>query len=299
MFETPILLLVFNRPDLTQLVLDQIKVVRPKYLYVASDGPRSSTTEDKQKCKEVREVIQKTIDWPCELKTLYREENLGCGKAVSEAISWFFNDVEYGIIIEDDIYMNTDFFHFMDEMLARFKNDSRVFSVSGCNYQLVSSESRYSYFYTKYISIWGWGTWKRVWDRYIFNMSPEQFEEYIYLYRYSFQGVEADKRIKDIQRAFLNQIDTWDYQLMFTCIRENGLNIIPSKNLVKNIGFGSEATHTKDAEHKFSNLEIENLEFPLRHPNYFILNTDYENKLTGKSIQNYSNMKKKIFSFKW
>ena len=102
-FDTPILFLIFNRPDLTARVFDRIREVQPKYLYVAADGPRIDKPEDVEKCESARKVVLDQIDWPCELKTLFRQENLGCGIAVSQAINWFFEHVEQGIIIEDDI----------------------------------------------------------------------------------------------------------------------------------------------------------------------------------------------------
>jgi hypothetical protein len=170
MFETPILYLIFNRPDLTKITFPSICTVKPKKLFIAADGPRIDNQNDELNCKLVREFVLSKIDWDCEIHTLFREKNLGCGKAVSSAISWFFNHVDKGIILEDDCLPNESFFFFSQNLLIKYENNPRINHISGFNFQLGYQHDKNDYFFSNYTLIWGWATWKRSWINYDFDM---------------------------------------------------------------------------------------------------------------------------------
>ncbi len=241
-FSTPILFLIFNRPEATQLVFDAIKKQRPKYLYVAADGPRPEVAGEAASCQATRDII-KQIDWDCELKTLFRDINLGCGQAVSGALDWFFSQVEAGIIIEDDCLPNETFFEFCAELLDQYKDDRRVMMISGTNHLLNEAEMFDSYFFSRVYTVWGWATWRRAWNLYDINMTawPE------YKKNKSLKKIFANKNARyyfkdSFNRAYYKKADTWDTQWVFSCLVNNGLTIMPKYNLVTNIGLVG--THT-------------------------------------------------------
>lgn len=235
-----VLFLVFNRPDTTKQVFEAIRQAKPPRLYVAADGPRENRDGEAETVDQVRKIAT-AVDWPCEVKTLFRNENLGCKKAVSSGIDWFFEQEEQGIILEDDCLPHNDFFNFCDAMLRRYINDENVGMISGFNPQGSNIKSN-EYFKSGNYSIWGWATWKNRWDGYDVNMekweNPEvkkqikkyiKFKLYLY-YRLSF-GLVKD-----------NILNTWDYQWTFYLLSHNASTIKPVANLIKNIGeFGAHA----------------------------------------------------------
>ena len=170
MIDTPLLFIIFNRPDVTLRVFNELKKQKPKYLFIAADGPRAGFEDDIDKCKRVREVVLNEIDWDCEVKTLFRDLNLGCGHAVSGAIDWFFENVEKGIILEDDCLPNKSFFYFCENLLESYKENDEVFAISGANFQ-DKKIGKASYFFSKYLYVWGWATWRRAWENYDFDLS--------------------------------------------------------------------------------------------------------------------------------
>ena len=169
LFDTPILFIIFNRPDTTQVVFNRIKEIKPKYLFIAADGPRLNVSDEVEKCEETREIINQ-IDWDCELKTLFRDRNLGCGMGVSSAITWFFDYVEQGIILEDDCLPDLTFFEFTALMLEKYKDNNKIKMISGTNYFFNKVKSKESYYFSKCFFIWGWATWKRAWSEFDFDM---------------------------------------------------------------------------------------------------------------------------------
>ncbi|MDR0972315.1 MAG: nucleotide-diphospho-sugar transferase [Bacteroidales bacterium] len=245
MYNTPILFLVFNRFETTQRVFEQIKKQKPKYLFIAQDGPRENKKEDKQKCEKVRSLFNE-IDWDCEVKTLFQEKNLGCKYAVSSAISWFFENVEMGVILEDDCLPNDDFFSFCEQLLIRYKDEEKIKIISGENLQNGIQRGDASYYFSKYPHIWGWATWRRTWKEYDFLLETIDTKKFIKILNKTFNSfwermVWLDKFI--LQKN--NLINSWDYQLCFSIWAKDGVNILPNKNLVENIGLSLEATHTK------------------------------------------------------
>ncbi len=267
-YEVPILFLIFNRADTARRVFAEIRKQKPKYLYVAADGPRKHIAGEKEKCEQTREII-KDIDWDCELKTLFREENLGCGKAVSGAISWFFENVSEGVILEDDCLPEPTFFRYCQEMLERYREKEKVGIISGNNFLFNKFNIEDSYYFSKIPHIWGWATWRRVWNNYDFNISKwPEYKKTGWL-KNIFKKKTARYYWKNIfDDVYSGKINTvWDYQLTFLFFLNNYLAIVPKKNLISNIGFDAfYSTHTKNKKNKFSNMSTEFLSFPLIHP---------------------------------
>jgi hypothetical protein len=256
--ETPILFLIFNRPDVTRQVFRTIQDQKPTHLYVAADGPRPHKSGESQLCAETREVIEQ-VDWDCEVRKLYRDENLGCGRAVNEAISWFFQQESEGIILEDDCLPDGSFYPFCREMLERYRDNAKVGSVSGNNFLPPGMRAAAPYGFSNYAQIWGWATWARFWKSYDFELSgdEEQWEEIIkrvnpieYHARYWMEVFRAMKS---------GLLDTWDYQVIFSAWKNGFVHIYPSRNLISNLGYGEAATHT-NFESPLAGLKAERLE---------------------------------------
>ncbi|MDJ1482171.1 nucleotide-diphospho-sugar transferase [Cytophagaceae bacterium YF14B1] len=244
MFNTPILFLVFNRPDLAQQVFECIRQIKPKELYIAADGPRENRDDDVLKCAQTREII-KQVDWECEVHTLFREKNLGCKKAVSSAINWFFENVEAGIILEDDTLPDLSFFTFCEKMLNRYRDDERVMMISGYNTSEKWKAELQSYHFSYFGGIWGWASWRRAWQYYDVNISSWGEPENKQLLKEAYFSPEQFKSREAMYNDLYNGvIDTWDLQWTYCRLMNSGLSIIPSINLVKNIGFRSDGTHT-------------------------------------------------------
>lgn len=266
--QTPVLFLVFNRPDSTRQVFEAIREAQPPRFYVAADGLREGRKGEAERVAEVREIAT-AVDWDCEVKTLFRKSNLGCKYAVSGAITWFFEHEEMGIILEDDCLPSQSFFRFCEELLIRYKDEHRVSSISGSNpfnYGQLEDESE-SYFFSKYNRIWGWATWRRAWKFYDVELSlwPEVKKKkghYVFF--------ESDQERRHYQEIFDNcysgKIDTWDFQWFFTKKLLMSLTLVSSKNLVKNIGSGGNATHTKCLPKEIASAPLEELKYPITHP---------------------------------
>lgn len=272
---TPILFLTFNRPEKTKRVLDTIKLQKPSRLYISSDGPRFGYEEDKEKILATRNLFTKPSS-DCEIQTLYNTSNLGCKVAVSNAISWFFSHEESGIIVEDDCLPDQSFFTFCHELLEKYKDDKRIMAISGNNFQPPHHKNTsYSYYFSRYPHCWGWATWRRAWklyDRAMKTWPSARDNDFL------FDAANGNSAFLDywydiFEKCFNEEIDTWDYQWTYSCWVQNGLTIIPKKNLVKNIGFDSEATHTKKADNRVSSLANTSIGFPLSHP--FAVVRDY------------------------
>jgi hypothetical protein len=232
--QTAVLFLVFNRPDTTQQVFEAIRQAKPPRLYVAADGPRAGREGEAERTTQVRKIAT-AVDWPCEVKTLFRKENLGCKKAVSGGIDWFFENEEQGIILEDDCYPHPDFFFFCEWMLARYKNDVNIGMISGFNPQGINVESD-EYFQSKNALIWGWATWQSRWKKYDINMIMWDMPSARHEIREQL-GYKVNMYYKLsfglTKKGILN---TWDYQWAFCQMLNKQATIKPVSNLVKNIG---------------------------------------------------------------
>jgi len=268
-FETPVLFIVFNKPESTKLVFEEIRKAKPKYLYVAADGPRKNNEKDKSACAEVQKII-KNVDWPCEVKYLLRKENLGCRIAESSAMDWFFKNVEEGIILEDDCLPHPSFFRFCAELLEKYRDDERIMQIGGGNFQRGFKRGNYSYYFSNHCYIWGWASWKRAWKKYDVDLKlyPE-IKKLGYLKELYPNYLERLSKKSALELCHYKKFDTWDYQWSFALAINNGLSIIPNKNLVQNIGMISGATHMTSFD-KERSLTSERLDFPLVHPPFVI-----------------------------
>lgn len=257
--------MVFNRPELTQQVFDVMRQAKPTQLYIAADGPRAANPTDVALCNQVRAVVGR-IDWDCEVKTLFRDENLGCKTAVSKAIDWFFEHVEEGIILEDDCLPDISFFDYCTELLSRYRDDEKVMSVSGSN--LLGRPWKYdsqSYFFA-HGGIWGWATWKRAWILYDEGMKDWPLAETKKAIRQNIQTQDWYGFYLPMFEASHNgTLDTWDIQWFYTILINNGLAINPAVNLVRNIGFAS-GTHLNSDDNAIARLGSQPIAFPLVPP---------------------------------
>jgi hypothetical protein len=252
MFKTPVLLLIFNRPEQTRKVFDELRRQAPQYLYIAADGPRVRHPEDQALAAQCREIVSH-VDWDCEVKTLFRSENLGCGAAPAGAITWFFDQVEEGIILEDDCLPNESFFRYCESLLERYRYDSRIMAICGTSYQSEPLDN-HTYYFSRYVHVWGWASWKRAWASYSFNLAGEHEATREAVIRKTFtNGRERRMWVHNMQ-LIVNGLDAWDYQLMYWIWKNDGLAIVPWRNMVSNIGFGELATHTLNSSSAQANI---------------------------------------------
>lgn len=272
----PILLVVFNRPTLTAQVTDAIRRARPARLYIAGDGPRPGHGPDVQLVEMTREIALERIDWPCQVTTLFREENVGCGRAVSQAIDWFFGMEEEGIILEDDCVPSDSFFRYCEVLLERYRDDSRVMAIAGTDV-VHQDGAETSYYFSRFSLMWGWATWRRAWSLYDYSMGtwPTHREDGFL----RTMGMGERDFVRTFMRLFdasyADTMNAWDYQWLYCCWINGGLTALPSVNLVKNIGFGPEATHTTDAWCPGrANVTAGELEFPLIAPSDVVANDE-------------------------
>jgi len=273
----PILFLVFNRPDTTIKIFNAIRNVKPQKLFIACDGPRYKNKSDVENVQKVRNYINDGIDWQCEVHTLFRDKNLGCKIAVSSAINWFFEKNEMGIVLEDDCVPHPSFFNYCEEMLIKYKDEKQVMQISGFN-ALKYVSLKESYYFAKFGPIWGWATWRRAWQKYDLRMKDWEIIKKEKLYKqYCDSKMEEIWRVNTYDKTFKGEINTWDYQWSFAKLINNGLSIIPVNNLIKNIGFGENATHTKKITYLNYRTDL-GINFPLIHPNSIIRNKELDKK---------------------
>lgn len=287
--KTPLLLLVFNRPDLTLKVFEKIRQAKPLRLYIAGDGPREGNKEDIEKVETVRKIVT-NIDWPCEVNTLFREKNLGCKIGVSTGITWFFKHEEKGIILEDDCVPHLDFFAFCENLLEYYFNDERVSVITGNNFQNGNRRGDASYYFSKYNHCWGWASWRRAWKNY------ENFIPFWPVWKKSSNWL---KYIPDkVERGYWenifnlvheNKIDSWAYPWTASTWFKGGLTVTPNVNLVSNIGHRDDATHTIDKKSKFSNMSVMELSHII-HPKQVVINKeadrfDFDYAFGGKYLR--------------
>jgi len=279
---TAVLFLVFNRLDTTKQVFEAIKEAKPPRLYIAADGARTSKEGEAEKVSAVRDFILQNIDWDCEVKTLFRDENLGCKYAVSGAIDWFFKQEEMGIILEDDCLPSQSFFWFCEELLERYKGDMRVWNVGGYKHSYLKGNN-YSYNFSRFTQIWGWASWANRWKYYdVSLLKYKDNKNLLSDYEFFREDYENASREKTLDSVLNGNIDTWDYQWNFTVRINSGLSIRPSVNLIGNVGFGEEATHTLSKNDEVEKNIADNIKLPLNHPD-FIMVYKIDDELFGKN----------------
>jgi hypothetical protein len=287
MISTPVVMVVFNRPDVTRQVFERVASMRPSSLFIIADGPREDKPGEKRRVAETRAIVER-VTWQCELHKNYAEKNMGCMERVSTGLDWVFSIVDRAIILEDDCLAEPDFFTFCDELLERYATDTRIMAISGSNYSPDFGTSGASYFFSRYSFCWGWATWRQAWKLYDKEMK-------------CWPAVKRQHRLYDIfgnyraafywhyimNLVFSKKINSWAYRWILTCWINSGLIIMPRHNLVKNIGFIPDATHTRKKT-SFSGFPVESLTFPIRHPEMIVRNARvdkyFEDRMFSKNL---------------
>jgi len=270
--QTPILFLIFNRPNDTKKVFQTIRQAKPEKLFISADGPRNKT--EKKLCQQARGIINQ-IDWPCEVKTKFSSHNLGCKKAVTSAINWFFKHVDAGIILEDDCLPNQSFFNFCQELLKKYANDEQIMQISGNNYLLGKKITSASYYFSKLNDIWGWATWKRAWKLY----DPEMKTLPEFKKKRRLDNYLVNPKIRRWLMAYFNEAyqlvgssrGIWSTAWSYAICLNNGLTIVPKVNLVRNIGIGQQATHSTSSFQAYAQIKSYSLK-RIIHPRSIIVN---------------------------
>ena len=280
----PVLLINFNRPDFSERQIDILRKIKPAQVFYAVDGAREFKVGEREKVDAVRDLVDR-VDWPCEVKTLFQSDNLGCKLAPSSAISWFFDYVEAGIILEDDCHVGVEFFRFASELLERYKDDERVGAISAMNLYDLQSDKSVSYHFNTHINVWGWATWKRVWRNYTVDISKYKdtrhdiVKQGLFTRRAQFAALKAFDAVQ-------NGLQAWDYQLGFMLMSLGLLVAVPKVKLVGNVGFMDDrgtniAGYNFDAYYM---LKKGTMQFPLKHPLEIIPDVD---KIKMEELREY------------
>lgn len=293
MFDTPILLIIFNRIDTTRQVFDQIKKIEPSRLFISADGPRPDRSMEKEKCEAVRRFVVESITWPCQVETNFQDTNLGCKYAVSGAIKWFFSIVEMGIILEDDCYPSLSFFNYCERLLLEYRNEPRVGMISGHNYFGTTPKHGQDYTFITTCGVWGWASWRRV----ILDYSPD----YSKLLDHKLKSIRTicvkrragETLLENSCKAATNQMNTWDYQFCEHLITNGMLTIMPTVNLIRNLGFLEDSTHTAGAPFWYKD-EIFEYDKPLQISRHIRVNRKLSTKIERFHITKKTGMIKKI-----
>jgi len=269
--ETPVILLMHSRPALLARVLDRVGKVAAKTLLVVADGPNSEA--QRAKCEESRALIE-DIDWPCDVLKCYSEVNLGCRKRVSTGLDWAFSHVDEAIILEEDCLPDISFFRFCSELLQYYRNDTRIGHISGANFNEGTRRSPYSYYFSRYGTIWGWATWRRAWAKHDLDMQiwPDIKKGGWHYDMFATREEAVDFELR-WDKVFRGEVDTWDAQWFFCRMLHGMLSVIPNVNLVSNIGFGPAASRTFDSDNPLAAVPLRRIDFPLSHPPFMVCDT--------------------------
>lgn len=291
--ELPILFLTFNRMETTKLVFTAIKKIQPPKIYISSDGARADKIAEKDNIQDIRDFLLSSVDWNCEIHTLFNSTNLGCKIAVSNAINWFFDHEEMGIVLEDDCLPSNSFFQFSQELLYKYQYDERIFLITGYNHQNSWKKTQHDYFFSNLGGIWGWASWRRAWLHYDVNISD--IDDFIV--KDGFRN-SLGKKLGQLKQHMIydsvikNNTETWAMQWGFARHKNNALTCTPSESLIKNIGFGDNATHTFGDN--LDGVIQHEINFPLRDNHYVVSDQDYD-ELMFKRPSMFSRIKNKIY----
>ncbi len=273
----PVLLIVFNRVEVTRRMIDSLRRARPAVLYVAADGPRPDRPDDERLCAETRRLVE-GVDWPCEIRTLYRDSNLGLVRSLVGALDWFFEEVESGVILEDDCLPAPGFFPFAGDLLERYAEDPRILHISGLNMRPEETFSSDSYFFAGVGHVWGWATWRRAWRLFDPDLMPDPEDPE------GRDGPASPPLRRALDRKFRSARAgrkwQWTRAWYHTTVRHHGLAVIPAVNFVRNIGDGDDATHRHGRRHPMRLDGVGDLGWPLRHPSQVVPSKAYERHLT-------------------
>ncbi|MDJ1485270.1 nucleotide-diphospho-sugar transferase [Cytophagaceae bacterium YF14B1] len=296
--QTPVLLIIFKRLDTTEKVFEAIRKAKPVKLYVAADGPRATKEGEAEQAQATRDII-KRVDWNCEVKTLFQDHNLGCGVGPSTAISWLFENEETGIILEDDCLPSESFFWYCEELLEKYRHDTRIMQISGVNPLLGwRKDPDYDYYFSEAGITWGWATWRRAWNLYNYTIPHfQEIKDKGYIESFHFYKEKVEWMINCLDEAYrrLPSVSWWDFQWEFTKFSNSGLSIVPNVSLVKNIGFGEGATHTFETV-GFAVAETKDITLPLRHPSFVIRDIESDNLYYSQHLRTtlFKKVKKKL-----
>ncbi|MDG1873864.1 MAG: glycosyltransferase family 2 protein [Mariniblastus sp.] len=273
--KTPIAFCIFNRPALTAKVFESIRKVAPERLLVIGDGPRAGNREDELRVRQSRAVLER-IDWKCKLETNLSDKNLGCKSRMASGLTWAFEQSEELIILEDDCQPDPTFFSFCEQLLERYRHDDRVMMISGNNFQPKSphdsdpaqQQAAESYYFSRWPHIWGWASWRRAWNHFDVNIESWPQTKQRGQLKDLFRSDEEYQHWASLfDQVHAGKIDTWDFSWAYAFWRNKGLSILPTSNLISNLGFGPSATHTVDVNSKLANLKTERIE-TIIHPDH-------------------------------
>jgi len=274
-FDIPIVVIVFNRPEMTEILFERISQVKPLKIYLISDGCRETIKNEDQLVQKSREVFTR-IDWECHVERVFSDINLGCGRRVSTGLDYVFEREEYAIILEDDCIPNDSFFIFCREMLIRYRNDSRIVHISGSNFTEKITPQKYSYFFSYYGHIWGWATWARAWKNFDFNMSTyKTFREEIQIENFFFTKNEQSYFVSNCDNYSKDSTRPWGFRWFYARIVMNGLSIVPRHNLIRNIGING--THINSYS-SFLNRTTKDflINSEIKHPVFLLRDVKYD-----------------------
>lgn len=279
--EIPVLFLVFNRIDTTKEVFAQIKKIKPPKLYIASDGPREGRPDESINVQKIRTFLLESINWDCEVFTRFNEVNLGCKISVSQSIDWFFQKEEMGIVLEDDCLPSQSFFQFCQLLLQKYQYDERIFLITGYNKQNNWRKDEHDYFFSNLGGIWGWASWKRAWNHY--DVDIKDIDNFIANDGFTKSLGKSLGKLKQemiYNSVIRDNVDTWAMQWGYARHKNNALTCIPSMSLIKNIGFGENATHTHGDN--LDGVEANEIIFPLKENNFVVSDDEYDELLFKK-----------------
>ncbi|MDR2971811.1 MAG: hemolysin hemolytic protein [Bacteroidales bacterium] len=286
----PVLLVAFNRLHTVQKTFEIIRKVQPPKLYIACDGARVDRKGENDKVEQIKNYLVSSVDWNCEVKTQFQDKNLGCGLGPYEAKKWFFTNEEMGILLEDDVVPNLSFFPYCEELLQRYRYDTRISMIGGFNF-FDKGISSNTYYFSRYVLTSGaFASWRRAWKDYDFGISKwEQLKETDFIHKAYPQKHQAEYYAKTFDDVFSgNRNDAWDYQWSFLNLINDWKCILPCCNLVKNMGFGEDATHTisttDNCAKLFANLPDAEIYFPIKHPVSFHFDFERDNKFLEMQV---------------
>ncbi len=279
--------IIFNRPDLTARVFTEISRARPRTLLVIADGPPAARPGEAENCAASRAIIDR-VDWDCNVLNNYAEVNMGCGRRVATGLRWVFEQVEEAIILEDDCLPHPTFFRFCEELLDKYRHDERVMHISGAHIVSGRKNTPFSYSFSRYPLSWGWASWRRAFQHYdpAITLWPSLRDtSWLVDLLGDPKAVEHWKRVYDSTHSGMDKVNTWDFQWLFACWAQFGLSILSNINLVSNIGFREDATHTRRSTDKRANLDVAEMTFPLNHPPCIVHDREYDQMIFDQTVR--------------
>lgn len=298
--QVPVTVIIYNRYEITLKLFEVLKLIKPKKMYLIADGPKIHKQDDSLKCKKTREIFNE-VDWDCKLEKNFASKNMGLKDRIISGLNWVFEKEEYSIILEDDCIPSKSFFDFSAQNLIKYKNTSEVGIICGTN-EFEEFQMKSDYFFARTASMWGWATWKRVWNSYdLDKMSIENTKFDLVktkLNKIGANDLQTKSIISKIEMTLKNEMSSWIYRIGYWLLIDEKLFIVPKLNLVSNIGFGVDSTHTKSKKYRFSNQPSNELKFPIDHPKLIHINTLFEKRYLKLRSPKYSKLRIFISNFK-